>query len=78
MPRYLFTINDKPPPSDEFAIDLPDDLAAIREARLIQEDFTRTGPARTVSVNIWDECGRRVTQRQQPQADSEENEPARR
>jgi hypothetical protein len=79
MPRYLFSLSDKPP-SDEFAIDLPDDLAAIREAGLIQEDFTRTGPTRAVSVNVWDECGRRigVTQQQQrPQADREGNEPAR-
>jgi hypothetical protein len=79
MPRYRFSLSDEPPPSDEFAIDLPDDPAAIREAGLIQEDFTRTGPTRAVSVNTWDECGRRVTQQQQqPQADGEGNEPARR
>ena len=62
MPWYRFSLNDDPSPSDEFALDLPDDAAATREAVLAREKFWGSEPNGLVCVNIWDESGRRVAQ----------------
>jgi hypothetical protein len=60
MPRYLYSFNDDPPPSTKFAVDLPDDATAFREAALAQEELCRNEPNRIVSINIWNEHGIRI------------------
>jgi hypothetical protein len=59
MPRYLFSLTEQPPP-DEFAIDLPDDGAAIREAGFAQQELARNDLNMLICITIWDEKGRRV------------------
>jgi hypothetical protein len=60
MPRYFFSIDDEPAPSSELAIELPNNAAALRRAADVQERIASRDPNKLVSVNIWNENGRRL------------------
>jgi hypothetical protein len=56
MPLYRFSTDDTPP-SEDFAVEHPDDETALREAaRSATEVSPRDGPR--CRVTVWDQNGR--------------------
>jgi hypothetical protein len=57
MPLYLFSMNKTQPPSQDFAVELPDDQAALREAELARVELGR-GRSSYARVFAFDGGGR--------------------